>query len=198
MQYYTKHNAYPKTKVNFYKFGRLIGKGAFGKVNIGLHVLTGKIVAIKSFNKQNLKSQESKAKIFEEVNLMKKLRHNSLVKILETIETDKYILIIMENIAGGDLSKASNSEFKDMEKYFTDKGAITENAETGEREVSLDAAKEYVSQFSQEELTAMGYANADEAAAAFQKQFNANMKAWDSIDLPDNLIGVDNISLKTA
>jgi hypothetical protein len=85
-----------------------------------------------------------------------------------------------------------------MEKYFTDKGAITENAETGEREVSLDAAKEYVSQFSQEELTAMGYANADEAAAAFQKQFNANMKAWDSIDLPDNLIGVDNISLKTA
>ena len=116
MQYYTKHNVYPKTKVNFYKFGRLIGKGAFGKVNIGLHVLTGKIVAIKSFNKQNLKSQESKAKIFEEVNLMKKLRHNSLVKILETIETDKYILIIMENIAGGDLSNFIKKRTKLNEK----------------------------------------------------------------------------------
>ena len=38
-----------------------------------------------------------------EVNLMKNLRHNSIVKILETIETDKYILIIMENVSGGDL-----------------------------------------------------------------------------------------------
>ena len=34
---------------------------------------------------------------------MKNLRHNSIVKILETIETDNYILIIMENISGGDL-----------------------------------------------------------------------------------------------
>ena len=34
---------------------------------------------------------------------MKTLRHNSIVRILETIETENYILIIMENISGGDL-----------------------------------------------------------------------------------------------
>ena len=34
---------------------------------------------------------------------MKNLKHNNIVKILETIETEKYILIIMENIPGGDL-----------------------------------------------------------------------------------------------
>ena len=34
---------------------------------------------------------------------MKNLRHNSIVKILETVETEKYILIIMENVSGGDL-----------------------------------------------------------------------------------------------
>ena len=34
---------------------------------------------------------------------MKNLRHNSIVKILETLETENYILIIMENISGGDL-----------------------------------------------------------------------------------------------
>ena len=101
--YYRKYNHYPKTKLSFYKFGRLIGRGAFGKVNLGLHILTGKIVAIKSFNKNKLKDENSKLKIYHEINLMKILHHNSIVKILETLETPNYILIIMENISGGDL-----------------------------------------------------------------------------------------------
>ena len=42
---------YPKTTIDFYKIGRCIGRGAFGKVNLSLHILTGKIVAIKSINK---------------------------------------------------------------------------------------------------------------------------------------------------
>ena len=101
--YYKKYNYYPKTNLSFYKFGRLIGRGAFGKVNLGLHILTGKIVAIKSFNKDKLKDENSKLKIYHEINLMKSLHHNSIVKILETLETPNYILIIMENISGGDL-----------------------------------------------------------------------------------------------
>ena len=103
IKYYNKYHEYPKTKLSFYKFGRLIGRGAFGKVNLALHVLTGRIVAIKSFNKKNLKKKESINKIYNEINLMKTLRHNSIVKILETIETENYILIIMENISGGNL-----------------------------------------------------------------------------------------------
>ena len=102
-KYYNKYHDYPKTKLFFYKFGRLIGRGAFGKVNLGLHVLTGRIVAIKSFNKNKLKNKESINKIYHEIDLMKNLRHNSIVKILETLETENYILIIMENISGGDL-----------------------------------------------------------------------------------------------
>ena len=102
-KYYNKYHEYPKTKLAFYKFGRLIGRGAFGKVNLGLHILSGRIVAIKSFNKKKLKTKESIDKIYNEINLMKNLRHNFIVKILEYIETEKYILIIMENISGGDL-----------------------------------------------------------------------------------------------
>ena len=101
--YYKIFKDYPLTKLSFYKFGRLIGKGAFGKVNLGLHILSGKIVAIKSFNKKKLKDENSKKKIYNEINLMKNLKHNSIVKILETIETQNYILIIMENVSGGDL-----------------------------------------------------------------------------------------------
>ena len=45
--YYKIFKDYPLTKLSFYKFGRLIGRGAFGKVNLALHVLTGRLVAIK-------------------------------------------------------------------------------------------------------------------------------------------------------
>lgn len=38
-----------------------------------------------------------------EVNLLLKLRHNHVVKIYETIETDQHIVIVMEICAGGDL-----------------------------------------------------------------------------------------------
>jgi serine/threonine protein kinase len=39
----------------------------------------------------------------KEVNLLLKLRHDHVVKIYETIETKKHIIIVMELCAGGDL-----------------------------------------------------------------------------------------------
>ena len=101
--YYKKHHEYPNTKINFYNYGRLIGQGAFGKVNIGLNILTGRIVAIKSFIKDDLKNSENMDKILYETNLMRKLNHPNITKILETFEDDKYIFIIMEYINGGNL-----------------------------------------------------------------------------------------------
>ena len=102
--YYKKYNTYPNTDLNFYLYGRLIGQGAFGKVNIGLNILTGRVVAIKSFNKKNLnKNGDNMKKILYETNLMKKLNHPNITKILEMFEDDEYILISMEYINGGNL-----------------------------------------------------------------------------------------------
>ena len=52
--YFNKFRKYPNTSLSFYKYGRLIGQGAFGKVNLGLNILTGRVVAIKSFMKKDL------------------------------------------------------------------------------------------------------------------------------------------------
>ena len=114
--YYKSHSSYPKTDISFYKFGRVIGRGAFGKVNIGLNILTGRIVAIKSFNKQNLSNEKAKRKILYETNLMRGLYHPSVTKILETFETDKYMLIIMEYISGGNLQNFVKKRRKLCEK----------------------------------------------------------------------------------
>ena len=102
--YYKDNKKYPNTNLSFYKYGRLIGQGAFGKVNLGLNVLSGRVVAIKSFNKKNFDTKtDFIKKITYETNLMKKLNHKNITKILEMFEDDKYILIIMEYINGGNL-----------------------------------------------------------------------------------------------
>lgn len=47
----------PETQTENYKIGKVMGKGAFGKVNLAIHRLAGKFVALKSINKQFM-SQE--------------------------------------------------------------------------------------------------------------------------------------------
>lgn len=49
--YVKKHQTIPPTTLDFYKFVKLLGKGAFGKITLGVHKLTGKKVAIKSIEK---------------------------------------------------------------------------------------------------------------------------------------------------
>ena len=103
-QYYFKHKKYPNTKMNFYKYGRLLGKGAYGKVNLCLHTLTGRLVAIKSINKSKITKERQREKIKIETSIMKTLSYsNNIVKILENYETKNHICIVMEYICAGDL-----------------------------------------------------------------------------------------------
>ena len=76
----------------------MLGKGAFGKVNLGLHRLTRKLCAIKSINMDFMKEESQKKKIMNEINILKNLRHPNNIKILETFQTDKHhIAYLHEN-----------------------------------------------------------------------------------------------------
>ena len=77
----------PETDITFYRIGKMLGRGAFGKVNLAMHKLVRKLVALKSLNKEALTDELQKTKLLKEVNLLLKLRHNHVVKIYETIET---------------------------------------------------------------------------------------------------------------
>ena len=97
-KYRKEKGVYPSTQINFYKYGRLLGKGAFGKVNLALHVASGKLVAIKSFNKKNLSSYHSKKKIKTEIEALSKLNNPFCTQIYDSFQTDTHILIVMEYI----------------------------------------------------------------------------------------------------
>jgi serine/threonine protein kinase len=66
-----KNNELPPTTLDYYEFVKCIGKGAFGKVTLGIHKLTGKYVAIKTIDKALIKDDFSKRKIFQEVYILK-------------------------------------------------------------------------------------------------------------------------------
>ena len=98
--YYDENGKYPESKIEFYLYGRQIGHGAFGKVNLALHIVSGRLVAIKTFSKKHLKNKHAKQKIKHEINILSHLRHPFINQILDSFETDKHIFIVMEYVCG--------------------------------------------------------------------------------------------------
>jgi len=93
----------PTTDITFYRIGKSIGKGAFGKVHLGIHLLTGKYVAIKCINKEIMNNKETKEKIKREVHILQQLKHDSVIQLYETFESKKNVLLVFELCVGGDL-----------------------------------------------------------------------------------------------
>ena len=102
--YYKENQKYPRSDINFYLYGREIGCGAFGKVNIALHIGSGRLVALKIFAKSKLKNERKVRKVRNEINILSKLRHPFINQILDTFETEKHVFIVMEYICADLLS----------------------------------------------------------------------------------------------
>eukprot|EP01022_Parablepharisma_sp_SALTPOND_P008062 TRINITY_DN135136_c0_g1_i1.p1 TRINITY_DN135136_c0_g1~~TRINITY_DN135136_c0_g1_i1.p1 ORF type:complete len:1066 (-),score=121.39 TRINITY_DN135136_c0_g1_i1:164-3244(-) len=101
--YFKEHNEPPPTTIDFYRVGKLLGKGAFGKVNLGMHKLTGKLVALKAVKKEFLGDSVSKKKVMQEFSILKQIRHPHIIRLYETFESDKNIIFVIELCSGGDL-----------------------------------------------------------------------------------------------
>jgi len=65
----------PLTNTEFYRAGKMLGRGAFGKVNLGMQKLTRKLIAIKSINQEYLTDDKQRTKIMHEVGILLRLRH---------------------------------------------------------------------------------------------------------------------------
>lgn len=80
-----------------------MGKGAFGKVNLAIHRLSDKFVALKSINKTFLSEKESRRKVMQEFNILRRTRHMNVVRLYESFETQQHIVFVMEICGAGDL-----------------------------------------------------------------------------------------------
>lgn len=55
---FKRKNDAPVTDITFYRVGKMLGRGAFGKVNLAMHKLVRKLVALKSLNKEILTDKD--------------------------------------------------------------------------------------------------------------------------------------------
>lgn len=93
----------PETSLEYYRCGKILGKGAFGQVTLAMHKLAKKLVACKAINKSILKKESQKEKLDIEVGILKRFRHPNVVKLYETFDSENHKLLILELCAGGDL-----------------------------------------------------------------------------------------------
>ena len=87
-----------------FKYIETIDHGAFGTVIHVIEISTNKDMAIKVINKSNSRSSLIK-KIKEEISILKKLNHENIVKFFGFFETNNQLLIKMEYVKYGTLSK---------------------------------------------------------------------------------------------
>ncbi|KAL6091609.1 hypothetical protein STEG23_006084, partial [Scotinomys teguina] len=78
---------------------KTIGQGAFGKVKLAYHRLTGTQVAIKMIQKKKLWGRP----VSSEVDIMMSVNHPNIISLLQVIESQKNAYLIMELVKGHEL-----------------------------------------------------------------------------------------------
>lgn len=99
----------PKAHASFrqvYRFGQTLGSGAFGHVFMGQRKADGLLVAIKAFNKPEVRGKGNVLLVQDERNLLGALRgHPFLLNYESSLHTRHNLLLLMELAVGGDLFK---------------------------------------------------------------------------------------------
>lgn len=91
-----------------YQIGSLLGKGGYGSVYKGVNIQTGEYVAIKQITLSAIPKDQIGG-IMTEIDLLKKLRHDNIVKYLGYKKTKDYLYIILEFVENGSLQSIVQS-----------------------------------------------------------------------------------------
>lgn len=83
-----------------YELSEEIGSGSYGRVLLGTHRMTGEARAIKLIQKQRIKNTGA---FRTEIEILARLDHPNIVRIIETFETSTLCFLVMEYCEGGEL-----------------------------------------------------------------------------------------------
>ena len=94
---------FSKNDISQYQIKGKIGEGMFGKVKLGIHLLTKEKVAIKIFDKGKIKNEKEVEYIEREISILKKLNHYNTIKLYNIIQNENFIFLIQEYVPNGEL-----------------------------------------------------------------------------------------------
>ena len=90
-------------KVGHWVLGKTLGEGTFGKVKLGIHLLTGERVAVKVLEKDRITDRGDVKRVTREIQILKHMQHPHIVNLLEVVERPRHIYLVTEYVAGGEL-----------------------------------------------------------------------------------------------
>jgi len=96
-------NSTKKVTVNDFVFLRMIGKGAFGQVNLVKKIDTGRLYAMKIIKKDRCLDMNAVGHTFTERKLLKKYYHPFIVGLKYSFQTQDSLCMVLDYIGGGEL-----------------------------------------------------------------------------------------------
>ena len=123
----------------------------------------------------------------------------NLVKVFNSLDAsgNAYDQAMKNFLSTGDFENSTRGESTGLIKQVDSSGDGT----VGSAEATTYLGSKFGGDdniLSDEEAKQYGYTSAQAMIDAFTKELTNIDKAWDSIKLPDNIVGLDNMSLKTA
>lgn len=97
-----------------WKKGEMLGQGAFGVVYLGLNTETGELMAVKQMEIDEVSNKELSS-LDNEINLLRNLRHQNIVRYIGTEVNPMSLSIFLEYVPGGSV-KALIDKFGALEE----------------------------------------------------------------------------------
>jgi serine/threonine protein kinase len=91
-------------QIGNYILTKIIGRGSFSNVYKAYHYETKEMYAMKVVSLKNLANKMIE-NIETEISIMIKIKHDNIVRLYETIKTDKHICLLIDYCDGEDLNK---------------------------------------------------------------------------------------------
>ncbi|KAI9469852.1 MAG: kinase-like domain-containing protein [Benjaminiella poitrasii] len=102
----TQPTTVPKKKkeIGEYILCTTIGRGASGRVKLGIHKSTGEKVAIKMISRSHLTTSSHTAKsVQRELAVLQLLHHPHLVRLRQVLQDNSHVYFVMDYVEGGEL-----------------------------------------------------------------------------------------------
>ena len=99
-------------QITKYVIGKTLGKGSYAIVKLCTDKLSKENYAVKIYNKSELKDKVRKRCVNNEIETLKRISHENIIKLIEVIELKEYILLVQELFQGILLSQYYKKNWK--------------------------------------------------------------------------------------
>ena len=97
-------------KIDDYLITKELGKGSYAVVKLAMHKSTKNKYAIKIYSKQSLIDPQKRNTVKNEINILKQLDNDNIMKLYEVIDTSSNLYLVLEYINGINLLEIIKNE----------------------------------------------------------------------------------------